>query len=134
MDRPDVETLRQAMGNPVGAVKAANSKVFGLGKSMLSKTVDTTKSYGSLFARNPLTAVGQGTKGLLKTSVDVTKMTLMSPATVTQALSRKRGTEEHLRGDAQPPGLLGGSPLGSSSVQVSPARPYPYANGGDHPM
>jgi len=78
------------MGNPVGAVKAANSKVFGLGKSMLSKTVDTTKSYGSLFARNPLTAVGQGTKGLLKTSVDVTKMTLMSPATVTQALSRKR--------------------------------------------
>jgi len=85
-----VETLGQAIVNPLDAVKTANSKMFGLGKSMLNKTVDTTKTYGKMMVNNPLMAMGKGTKGLVMTSVDLTKMTLMSPATVTQALSRKR--------------------------------------------
>jgi hypothetical protein len=85
-----VETLGQAVRDPVGAVVAANSSMVGMGKMMLNKTVDTTKTYGSLFTKNPLTAAVKGTKSLLTTSVDVTKKTLMSPATVTQALSRTR--------------------------------------------
>jgi hypothetical protein len=40
-----------------------------------------------MMVNNPLMAMGKGTKGLVMSSVDLTKMTLMSPATVTQALS-----------------------------------------------
>jgi len=90
VDKPRVETLGQAVGDPLGAVMTANSKMFGMGKILLNKTMDTTKTYGSLFSKNPITATFRGTKELLTTSVDVTRMTLMSPATVTQALSRKR--------------------------------------------
>jgi len=85
-----VETLAQAVGDPVGAVRAANSKMFGIGRSMLDKSYNTTKTYSSLFSASPVSAAVRGTKGLLSTSVQVTKMTLMSPATVTQTLSRTR--------------------------------------------
>lgn len=85
-----VDTLGQAVGDPVGAVKAANSKIVGMGKLMMEKSAKTSKTYRALFSRSPVSAALQGTKGLISTSVDVTKMTLMSPAAVTQTLSRKR--------------------------------------------
>ncbi len=42
---PQVETLVEAVVHPICAVKTAKTKVFGLGKAALKKTVTTPKVY-----------------------------------------------------------------------------------------
>ena len=60
--------------------------------SWLAKTRHASKAYSQRLSQDPLAATVAGTKGLVASTLDATKATLLSPAAVTKAISRKRAS------------------------------------------